>query len=448
MNKDPLTEIEEKRTRLAVIGLGHVGLPMASVFASEGYSVTGVDIRRDVVNAISSLKFDTHEPGLDEMIEKTVKAGKMKTSVDTIASTKQADIVLVCVQTPVTKSGKPDLTYLKNAIRNVAKGLSRGSLVVVVSTVPAGTMKNVVREILEQESGLKCSRDFWLAYSPERILPGNAIREFVENDRLVGGFDSRSAELAAELFRTVTKGNILLTDLLSAELAKLAENTFRDVNIAFANELALICERVGADVLEVIRLANTHPRVTIHKPGCGVGGPCLTKDPYLLLHSTEGAKLRSPLIEHSRKVNDQMATHLVDLVVEALKQAGKKVKDSRITVLGAAYKAEVGDTTNSPSERITHGLLSTGADVTIYDPYTSENFGAKTARDIRNALAGADCIVIATDHNAFRKLDLENAKGLMHKRPIVVDGKRVITPRDARVHGFTYYGVGMGVQWT
>lgn len=444
MNKSLLTKIKEKRTRLAVIGLGHVGLPVASVFASRGYSVIGTDIRKEVVDAISSLKLDTHEPGLGDMTERAVKTGKLKTSVDTIAAAKQADIVLVCVQTPLVESGRPDLRYLKSATRKIAKGLSKGNLVVVVSTVPPGTMKNLVAEILEQESGLKCSHDFWLAYSPERILPGNAIQELVENDRLVGGFDSRSAELAAELFKTVTRGKIPLTDVLSAELAKLAENTFRDVNIAFANELALICEKMGADVLEVIRLANTHPRVTIHKPGCGVGGPCLTKDPYLLLHPTGGTKLRSPLIEHSRKVNDHMATHIADLVVEALKQAGKKAENSKITVLGAAYKAEVADTTDSPSERITHSLLKIGADVTIYDPYTAENFGAKAAKDVENALNGADCLVIATDHNAFKRLDLEKAKSLMHTPPIIVDGKRIIDPRKAEAQGFIYYGVGIG----
>jgi len=446
MNRSLLSGIRKRRSRLAVIGLGHVGLPIASVFASTGYSVIGVDTKREVVDAISSSKLDTHEPGLNDMTEKAVKTGKLKTSVDTIAATKQADIVLVCVQTPLIGRGRPDLRYLKNAMRKIAKGLSKRNLVVVVSTVPPGTMKNLAVEILEQESGLECSHDFWLAYSPERILPGNAIKELIENDRLVGGFDSESAELASELFKTVTKGKILLTDVLSAELAKLAENTFRDVNIAFANELALICEKTGADVLEVIRLANTHPRVTIHKPGCGVGGPCLAKDPYLLLHPTEGTKLRSSLIEHSRKVNDQMATHLVDLVVEALKQSGKKAKDSRITVLGAAYKAEVGDTTNSPSEKITHDLLSIGADVTIYDPYTTENFGARSAKDIKNALDGADCVVIATDHNSFKKLDLEETKRLMHPRPVVVDGKRIIDPQDAKVQGFTYYGVGLGMR--
>jgi len=440
-----LEKIRTGKAHIAVLGLGHVGLPTAAIFANIGYSVTGADVKKKVVDSILSLNLDTKEPGLKEMIERVARAGKLKAIADTVLAAKQAEVMLICVQTPLTQSGKPDLRYLENASRDVARGLGKGKLVIVVSTVPPGTIKNLVTSMLEKESGLKCGVDFWLAYSPERILPGNTIEEFVTNVRLVGGFDARSVELTVELFKNVTKGTILVTDIANAELAKLAENTFRYVNIAFANELALICERMGADVAEVVNLANTHPRVNIHKPGPGVGGPCLTKDPQLLLHPEGHSPFTSKLIKCSRELNDYMAEHVVKLVVKALKDTNKDVKNSNITVLGVAYKAEVSDTINSPAEKIIRKLLSLGAKVTVYDPYTKDDFGARSSKNITEAINGAHCIVVATDHKAFEKLDFRAIKRLMNINPIIVDGRRVAHPEKAKKQGFTYYGIGYGL---
>jgi len=437
-----LEKIKTKKAHIAVLGLGHVGLPAAAIFASVGYSVTGADVKKEVVDSVLSLKFDTKEPGLEEMIKKVVRAGKLKTISDTILATKQADVVLICVQTPLTQSGKPDLRYLENASRDVARGLTKGKLIIVVSTVPPGTIKSLVTSILEKESGLKCGVDFWLAYSPERILPGKTIEEFVTNVRLVGGFNARSVELAVELFKNVTKGKILITNIANAELAKLAENTFRYVNIAFANELALMCEKMGADVIEVINLANTHPRVNIHKPGPGVGGPCLTKDPRLLLHPEGHSPFTSKLIECSRELNDYMAEHMIKLVVKALKDTKKNVKNSCIAVLGVAYKAEVSDTTNSPAEKIIRKLMRLGAEVKVHDPYTKEDFGAKRAKSVKEAVKGADCIVVATDHKLFADLPFKKIKLLMNENPVIVDGRRIINFKKAKQEGFVYYGIG------
>jgi len=438
-----IEKIRMKKAHIAVLGLGHVGLPTAAIFADAGYSVTGTDVRNEVVNAISSLKLDTQEPRLYEMIRRVVGAGKLKAIVDTVLATKQADVILICVQTPLNESGEPDLSYLERASRDVAEGLAKGNLVVVVSTVPPGTVKNLVAAILKRESGLKFS-DFWLAYCPERILPGKTMQEFTKNARIIGGFNLESAEIAAELFNSVTKGKILIADCLSAEVAKLAENTFRDVNIAFANELALICEQVGADVAEVIRLANTHPRVNIHKPACGVGGPCLTKDPCLLLHSVEKRGYDSRLIRPSRELNDYMPDHTVKLLIEALTKAGKNVQGSKIVVLGTAYKGEVGDPTNSPAEKIICKLLDLGAQVVVYDPYCKESFGAERVEDLLKAVDGADCVLVTTDHRIFKELNLEEIKALMNEKPIIVDGKRIFDPEQTKNLGFAYYGIGYG----
>lgn len=446
IGKGKLVEkIKERKARIAVVGLGHVGLPTAAIFADAGFDVMGADVKQEIVKAVSSEKSLVRELGLDELVKKAVINGKLKATTDTQLTVRKADIAMICVPTPLTEDKKPNLAYLKKACEDVAKGLSRRKLVVIQSTVPPGTIKGLVVRTLEEGSGLKCGRGFWLAYCPERIAPGRAVREFVENARIVGGYDSESARTAAELFKAVTKGEILVTDCASAEVAKLAENTFRFVNIAFANELALICEQIGVDVTEVVGLANTHPRVNIHRAGFGVGGPCLPKDPYLLLHSVVGTDFGSRVIEPCGELNAFMPRHAVELVVKGLKRVGKDVKGSKVAVLGVAYKAEVDDVRNSPAEGIVRELMGLGAKVVVYDPYCEESFGADKARDVMAAIDGTDCLVIATDHKVFEDLDLQKIKSLMNEKPIIIDGKRIVDPVKAEKQGFAYYGTGYNV---
>ncbi len=331
-----LIEKFRKRTaHIAVVGLGRVGLPTSAVFAGAGFQVVGVDVRSDVVQNVSRGTVNTNEQGLEELLRRVVGSGRLEASTESASVIKESDAVIVCVQTPINDQRKPDLTYLKSACDEVAQGFSKGKLMIVVSTVPPRTMKDVVVKILEEKSGRKCGVDFWLAYCPERITPGRMLQELATGDRIVGSFDTDSAAVAVELLKTVSSGGLSITDCGSAEVAKLAENTFRDVNIAFANELALICEDVSVDVEEVILLANTHPRVKIHSPGCGVGGPCLIKDPYLLLSArVDDGKLG--IVEASRKMNDSMPSHTIRLLVKALGEAGKDVKNSKVAVLGVA----------------------------------------------------------------------------------------------------------------
>ena len=445
--KEELVEmIGTRKARIVVIGLGHVGLTTAALFADAGFQVTGADLKQEVVEAVSSGKSRIRELRLDELVGKVVRQGKLRATTNTLQAAREADIAIICVQTPITEDKEPNLTYLEKACETVAEGLLKGKLVVIQSTVPPGTTKNLVARILEGGSELKCGEDFWLANCPERITSGKAIQEFIENVRIVGGYNPESVEIAVELFKVVTKREILTTDCTSAEVAKLAENTFRDVNIAFANELALICEQIGSDAMEVIRLANTHPRVNIHRLGCGVGGPCLPKDPYLLLHSSKERGFKSRVIESSRKLNDYMPKRMVELVVEALTKVGKDVSSSKMAVLGAAYKAEVDETKNSPAEGIVSELMHLSAEVVVYDPYCEESFGAERAKDVNEAVREADCIVIATDHNTFRELNLGRIKSLMNENPALIDGRRVVHPIEAKKQGFVYYGIGWGVR--
>jgi UDP-N-acetyl-D-mannosaminuronic acid dehydrogenase len=442
MKRELVNKIRKKEAHIAVVGLGRVGLPTAAVFANAGFCVTGVDVKQKVAKAISLGKSPITEHKLDGMIKRLVKAGKLRGTTGILTATRNADIVIVCVPTPLTKDGRQDQTYLEKACRDLGKGLSVGKLVMIESTVAPGTMKSVVSKVLEDESGLKRGEDFLLAYCPERIAPGKAIRELMEGARIVGGFDLESAQIAADVLRLVTKGKILVTDCASAEVAKLAENTFRYVNIAFANELALICERLGVDVAEVIKLANTHSRVNIHTPGCGVGGACLPKDPRLLLRSAEEKGFRSKLTKSSSEVNRYMPKHTLELVVKALKIVGKDVGNSRVAVLGVTYKGEVDDVRNSPAKEMVSRLKGLGAEVVVYDPYNDNSFGAERAGDVMEAVEGADCVVIVTDHRMFKELNLERVKGLMRKKPVIVDGRRVVNAAESRKRGFRYFGIG------
>jgi len=442
VQEEIVEKIEQKRAEITVVGLGRVGLLTAVMFAHSGFQVLGVDIKPEILKTVSSGNSPFKEAGIEQLIKKVVNNEKLEVIDDVPLAAKNADIGIICVQTPLTNDKTPNLSYIKKACEDLGQGLSKGKLVVVESTVPPRTTKELVARILEKRSGLKCGRDFWLAHCPERIWIGKAIEEFSQSPRIVGGYNPKSTEVALKLYEKVTHGQILTSDCTSAEVAKVAENTFRDVNIAFANELALICERLNVDVMDVIQLANTHPRVAIHKPGCGVGGPCLAKDPYLLIHSVDKGDFRSKLIETSRKLNDSMPEHTVELVADGLKKAGKDIKTSRIVVLGTAYRGETSDCTNTPSEKIVRALMQTGAEVVVYDPYCDESFGARRAEELTHAVAEADCLVTATDHLAFKTLQLEEIKLLMNKVPVIVDGRRIVDYNEARNLGFIYLGVG------
>jgi UDP-N-acetyl-D-mannosaminuronic acid dehydrogenase len=433
--------IAQKTAHIAILGSGYVGLPTAALFANAGFTVTAIDVQSDIVKSVNDGNSHINEPGLQKLVSRNVQAGKLKALLNNEATLKDEDVVIVSVQTPIDENKSPILSVLMNAIETVGKNLQNEMLVAVCSTIPPGTLLEKVMPMLESMTGLEADTDFYLAYVPERIAPGKALKEFVENPRLVGGIGPNSTKIAAELFRTVCK-KIIETDAATAEIAKAAENTFRDVNIAFANQLALICEQHGADITKVIELANTHPRVNIHTPGPGVGGPCLTKDPYLLIHDAE-LKNRNIIIT-ARKTNDYMPQHVVKMTQHSLKQTGKKIKNSKIAILGTAYKANVDDARYSPSEPLIKELTRLGAETIAYDPHCLITFGAKTATSLQEAVKGADCIIIVTDHTEFKNLNLTEIKQSMADKPVIIDGKRIVNPHEAEELGFTYYGVGYG----
>jgi UDP-N-acetyl-D-mannosaminuronic acid dehydrogenase len=399
-------------------------------------------MKREIVEAINERKSESKESEISVLVRQNVEAGRLRATQKSPRTLSRADIIIVSVQTPIDKNKRPDLSHLVNALNTIGKNL-KNKLVIISSTIPPGTTLKRIRPLLESRTGLRTDEDFFLAYVPERITPGNTLNEFAGNPRLVGGTSMDSTSIAAELFKAVCQ-TVIATDSSTAEAAKLAENTFRDVNIGFANQLALICEQHGVDVMAVIKLANTHPRVNIHKPGPGVGGPCLAKDPYLLAHRSK--HMAKSIISAAREVNDYMPKHIVNLTSQALGDANKELQRSRIAILGTAYKGDVDDARSSPSKPIIHKLMRLGAKVSVYDPYCGESFGAKKEKHIRQTIKGADCLVIITDHDELRKLILKEIKPLMNNSPAIIDGRRMIDPNEAEKLGFIYRGIGLGKQ--
>jgi len=440
MSKDVvLSRVRSQNAKVVVFGLGHIGLPNAVIIAGASFQVIGVDTNLKIIEDVSKGRIGISEPKLNYLINQVIQKGLLKATSNGSNAVKDADIIIICVPTPIKEDKTPNLAYIENVCKTVARNLSEGKLIIIESTLPPQTTKTFIGPMLEDGSGLRCGLDFWLAYCPERTAPGKVFTEFVENDRIVGGYNAESSEIAAEFFKTFVKGNIQITEATTAEVVKLAENTFRDINIAFANELALICEEVGVDVSNAITLANTHPRVNIHTPGPGVGGPCLPKDPYLLLHSS---KHPNNIIKTARQINNSMPHHVTELILKAFKNIGKQVKGSKISVLGTAYKGNVDDCKSTPSKPIIQEFLRRGAKVIVYDPLCRENFRAKRAISLQEATEGADCLVIITDHAAFKNLTLSEIKTSMNDQPIIIDGRRIIDARKAEKLGFVYYGIG------
>ena len=422
--------IPEKGMEIAVIGLGYIGLPTAIMFANAGFKVTGYEIREEVVEKINSGKAHIVEPEINELLGKAVESGNLRATSNP-EDIREKDAYIICVQTPLKEDKTPDLSYLESAVRTVAEAMKRGSLVVIESTVPPMTTLKMAK-LIEGITGFKAGRDFYMVHAPERVMPGRIFKELVYNSRIFGGITPESAELAEKLYRSFVKGQTFKTSSTVSEVVKLMENTFRDVNIALANEFAFLAHQYGIDVFEAIELANTHPRVRIHTPGIGVGGHCLPKDPHLLIWP---AKEDFGLIKLAREINDSMPLFTKDLLFSALNELNVPPEDAVVAVLGLAYKGDSDDTRNSPALAFIEAIEGDVKAVRTYDPFVPG-----TSNSVEEAVENADAVVIATDHTAFKSLNWEKLGKLMRTR-ILIDGRHVVKepPR-----GFLFKGIGRG----
>ncbi|KRT67598.1 MAG: nucleotide sugar dehydrogenase [candidate division WWE3 bacterium CSP1-7] len=431
--------IQKRKAKVAVVGLGYVGTPVAALFADAGFDVLGLDIQEEKIKKINQgiNPIEGKEPGLTELVEKVVKSGKLLASSD-YTKLKEIDLVTVSVETPVDDETKvPKYVALRSAIESIGKNMKRGAVVIVESTIAPRTMADIVRPILEESSGMKLNEGFFLANCPERVMPGKLLHNIRGCDRVIGAFSEESGEVVREFYTHIVQAHLDVTDPLTAEIVKTAENTYRDVQIAFANELALVCEALGANFWKVRELVNKSPERNVHYAGAGVGGHCIPKDSWLLIAPLKG-KLETKIIPDARYINDSMPLHVAELLRNGLTESGKKLEGSEIAVLGYAYLPNSDDTRNSPSISLVTELQKIGAKVRIHDPYVEEYRG-----DLGKVVAGAEAVVVMVAHEDYLELDWEKIRKSM-KGNLLVDGRNVLDKEKATSSGFVYKAVGVG----
>ena len=383
--------------RVCVVGLGYTGLPTAAVLASRGYEVHGVEVKPEAVDTINSGRAHIVEPDLDMLVQAAVSTGRLRAHL----SPAEADVFILCVPTPCSEDNQPVLDFVLDAAHSVAPFVRAGNLVVLESTSPPGTTERLAR-ILHEETGIP-EGEIRVAHAPERVLPGRILREVVENDRLVGGVDERSTAACADFYRTFVTGDILPTNARTAETVKLTENAYRDVNIAFANEVSIVADELHLDVWELIDLANRHPRVDILRPGPGVGGHCIAVDPWFLIAACPDS---TPLMRTARTVNLEKP----GWVVERVRRRAERFKAPQIACLGLAYKPNVDDLRESPALQIVRELAAAGVgELRVVEP----NLARHAEFDLvgcEEALEGADIVLFLVAHDEFRRIarkDLE-----------------------------------------
>ncbi len=418
---------------ICIVGLGYIGLPTASTFAAKGIRVTGVDTNPDVVRSLKDGKVHIFEPGLRELAQTALQSGLLAVNTRPV----EADAFIIAVPTPFYDEKKADLSYVCSAAEAIAPVLKRGNLVILESTSPPLTTCDHVIPILEK-SGLKAGADFMLAYSPERVLPGQILKELVENARVIGGIDRASAEAGRDLYQIFVKGEIILTDATTAEMVKLMENTYRDINIAIANEFSRLADRFGVDIWEAIQIANRHPRVKILNPGPGVGGHCISVDPWFLV---EAAPDITPLISNARKVNDGQP----DFVLGMLQKRLGDLHGKTVAVLGLAFKADVDDLRESPAVEVAYKCHQAGAKVMAFEPFKPgfTHDGISMAASLEAAVKNADGILLLVNHSQFRTINVSALKNMTPARMVfdTVNGWDRAAFQDA---GFKYYRLGDG----
>lgn len=394
---------------ICVIGLGYIGLPTASLLGTKGFQVHGVDVSEHVVNTINEGRIHIVEPELDIMVRSAVNAGNLKAGLEPV----EADIFIIAVPTPFKANNEPDLTYVESATKLISPYVKPGNLVILESTSPVGTTDEVVAKILSND-GHDTDKEVFVAHCPERVLPGRILVELVENDRIVGGVNPLATAKAIEFYKTIVSGEVLATDSRTAEMAKLAENSSRDVSIAFANELSLICDKEGINVWELISLANRHPRVNILNPGPGVGGHCIAVDPWFIVaRSPQHAKL----IKTARQVNDSKPQWVIDKV----KSKAEKFKSPVIGCLGLAFKADVDDLRESPAVNIVKRLIKDNVGEILISEPNLESHKEFDLRPYEEVIRRSDIILLLVDHKEFKDLKVTelNNKILIDTRGVI-----------------------------
>jgi dTDP-alpha-D-glucose dehydrogenase len=439
------------RSGIAVVGFGYIGTVIGAVLADRGWPVTGIDVRQSVVDEINLGKSTVPEPGLGELVSNNVRVGRLRATTD-FGVLADNDFVIVTVGTPLGPDYEPIVDDIKDAARAVGEHLRTGHLVILKSTVPPDTTEKIVLPILEETSGLRAGVDFGLAFCPERLAEGQAIRELTSIPVVVGAVDERSARACSTLWRhALGVDSIVVDDPRTAEMVKLADNLWIDLNVAMANEMAKVCDRLGMDALQVINAANSMPKgthnVNILMPSMGVGGYCLTKDPWFVNHLGQSLGLDLAVPRTSRTVNDTMPAYTYGLLKQLLADQGKAIESSRIAVLGIAFKNNTGDCRLTPTKYVVALLEESGCELSIHDPWVhgEEALAVTTIPltvDIESAVEDADALVVLAGHREFHQIPLARLAEVTATSCVFLDGRNSFDPEAVRAAGFIYKGIG------
>jgi len=439
------------RSGIALVGFGYIGTVIGAVLADRGWPVTGIDVRQSVVDEINLGKTTVPEPGLNELVANNVRVGRLQATTD-FGAIADNDFVIVTVGTPLGPDFEPIVDDIKAAARAVGEHLHAGHLVILKSTVPPDTTEKIVLPILEESSGLRAGVDFGLAFCPERLAEGQAIHELTSIPVVVGGVEERSARACSTLWRhALGVESIVVDDPRTAEMVKLADNLWVDLNVALANELAKVCDGLRMDALQVIEAANTMPKggrdANILRPSMGVGGYCLTKDPWFVNHLGESLGLELAIPRTSRNVNDTMPAYTYGLLTQLLADQGKTIETSKIAVLGIAFKNNTGDCRLTPTKYVVALLEESGCELSVHDPWVAAEevvtvTNVPLTADIETAVEGADALVVLAGHRQFHQVPLARLADLVAPSCVFLDGRNSFDPAAVRAAGFVYKGIG------
>lgn len=440
-----LEKIKTKDITIAIYGLGKMGLPLAVVFADYGFKVIGVGKNPKNVEKINrGINPVTGEENLDQMLKLVINKKNLSATTDGIEASKKSDVKIIIIPTFLTAINRPDLNIVEEVTENIAQGLNKGDIVILESTAPPGTTLNFIASLLEKISGLKLNKDFSVAHCPERTSSGTAIADIMGrlNPKIIGCSDKKTAKILEWLYRKINKkGVVVVSDPTIAEMVKVSEGLYRDLNIAYANNLYLICRELGIDSQEVIKAANTDRACHILSPGPGVGGHCIPVYPYFILNSV---KKNKELIKLARSINDNMSNHIISLVEGALRENGKDLKEANILVLGIAYRGGVKETRKSPGIKITKEIIVRSKNVYVYDPMFNQDEIKDMGLEYKDNFKNIDCIIITTEQSEFKSLDWNFISEQM-KTKVVIDAKNIINKDNLEKLGFTIRRIGYAI---
>jgi len=439
--------LESKSLVVCVVGIGRIGLPTALSFAKAGLQTIGVDINEKLVDSINTGNFPLKdEPGYEEIFNEVRKNGNFSATTNINEAISKSNLILLSLPTPMDKKNIPSYFALESVGKQLSRILQSNSLIVVESTIEPGFIENDLINILEETNRLHIGKNFTIGVCPENANPGEILHDFTNLPRLVGGIDEQTTKIITMIYDFVFSVElVVMPDCKTANAVKLTTNVFRDVNIAFVNELSLMFEKLGIDTLKVLDAAKRKYNFQIHYPGAGVGGPCLPINSYQLLNTARRIDSKLSIIKQSREINEKMPEHVINLTLDGFKKCKKSIKDSTVLILGISYKPDVKDIQLSPAKIIINKLMALGARIKIYDPYYkgSQMFGINVEQNIEDVLSKVDASIIITAHKEFQEINPKIFTKM--KTPILIDSRGVIDTSSANDAGLVFRGLGRGI---